>query len=318
MALPRLLAALLLAMASSIWLSEAASEVPLQTVDDLANQYNNIFKTGNRNAASHLWSSFVFNRSKGLEADTFQHLFVAFCPVSGSPLPDDPQTSYLVTLPKVGGGSQRGVVHHCCWPCACDLLDAVQVDAKVVSTADGEKTYDVLVIGNPCSNTQKLFEPFTDPFSGQKTSLAESAPEVKCDGGNLRGAETSSHGHPIIGMFFTEANAISAASNKASELADMCSQRQAQGYNSGMGLIFHKVASVTPLAGSAGVSLAAAGSSSGQHLRGRRRQEPLGARSLALLDQQTSAFAASNFSGHHDIHDCRMRSEQTLRCKMES
>merc|ERR1719261_1156768 len=91
--LGRLAAALLLA---------AAAE--LQTGRDLASHYSEIFPTGNRNAASHKWTSFVLERAGGLDAGVLQGLFRGFCPVSGSPLPDAPDTRYHVTLPRVSGG----------------------------------------------------------------------------------------------------------------------------------------------------------------------------------------------------------------------
>ena len=35
------------------------------TVNDLHAEYGNIFKKGNRNAASHLWASFLLDRAAG-------------------------------------------------------------------------------------------------------------------------------------------------------------------------------------------------------------------------------------------------------------
>ena len=43
-------------------------------VKDLHREYGNIFKHGNRNAASHLWSSFLLDRSRFLTHKRFVHI----------------------------------------------------------------------------------------------------------------------------------------------------------------------------------------------------------------------------------------------------
>ena len=53
------------------------------TVQDLHREYHNIFRYGNRNAASHLWSSFIFDRSASLSPEKFELMFSGFCAVSG-------------------------------------------------------------------------------------------------------------------------------------------------------------------------------------------------------------------------------------------
>ena len=64
---------------------------------DLHNEYHTIFSAGgNRNAASHLWSSFVLDRAAQFSAERFGNqakaeqafieLFQGFCAVSGSPV----------------------------------------------------------------------------------------------------------------------------------------------------------------------------------------------------------------------------------------
>ena len=53
-------------------------------VDEMHAQYNNIFRTGNRNAASHLWSSWILERAAALSKPNLVALFGAFCPISGS------------------------------------------------------------------------------------------------------------------------------------------------------------------------------------------------------------------------------------------
>jgi len=254
-----------------VWHAHASGEIELDSPEDLANQYSNIFKTGNRNAASHLWASFILQRAGSMPSGKLGQIFHGFCAVSGSPLPDDPRTMYKATLPKVGGGTVTGVSRHCCQPCICDLIENVHVDTKTIDTADGTRTFDFLVIGDPCLKADLLAQPFADPFSGRNSSLSDAAPELKCEGGKLAGAMFSDHGHPIIGMFFTDPASLeavpevsvdhhkeaaaAAVSDPTFGYGEICSMRKAQGYNSGMGLIFHLVARISPIDGTAEIQL---------------------------------------------------------------
>eukprot|EP00438_Fugacium_kawagutii_P014648 Skav218865 [mRNA] locus=scaffold2417:218140:227055:+ [translate_table: standard] len=130
-------------------------------------RYEYIFKTGNRNAASHLWSSYILDRARELEPEKLELLFRGFCPVSGSPLPDDPHTRFYSTLPSVSGGSMSGITHHCCWPCICDTQSAVKTDTKRIQTAEGPRLYTFLVIGDPCAKPGKLDEAFEESRARQ-------------------------------------------------------------------------------------------------------------------------------------------------------
>mmetsp|Transcript_23985 Transcript_23985/g.46059 ORF Transcript_23985/g.46059 Transcript_23985/m.46059 type:complete len:352 (-) Transcript_23985:332-1387(-) len=224
--------------------------------DDLRDNYLHIFKSGNRNAASHLWTDFVLQRANSLPEKAVLRAFKFFCAVSGSLLPDDPRTIYKVVLPRVTGGNVSGTVHHCCWPCICDMHDLVRVDTKKIETADGKKVYDFLVIGDPCKNATRLDAKFKDPFSGEMSPLSMAAPELKCHDGKLVGAHYSDHGYPIIGMLFNTKDQIDAADKRYDDryandptfgFGGMCVMRQRHGFNSGMGLIFHLVADITSI-----------------------------------------------------------------------
>lgn len=253
-------------MLSIYWLACEGS-VKLDTVDDLAQQYSNIFKTGNRNAASHLWVKFILDRADTLSAEKVETLFHGFCAISGSPIPDIPRTEFKVTLPRVGGGNVTGVTRHCCWPCICDATELVKVDTKKINTATGPKSFNFLVIGDPCLHEEELKTVYTDPFSGGQTTLAQDAPEVTCHNGKLTNAVYSDNGYPMIGMLFdapagaapqeamlgtlpsseqVQANLISQDATWG--FGKMCTERKKEGYNSGMGKIFHKVAIISPIA----------------------------------------------------------------------
>ena len=176
--------------------------MPIEQVQDLWNEYPNIFKFGNRNAASHLWSTFILERSAQMTAARFELMFSGFCAVSGSPVRPSDYNRYLLRLTTVTGSKRTGAMHYCCWPCVCDTQDYIRVDTKTVALADGPKQYHFAVLGNPCDKAYMLNEPFVQPFGFRKTTLAQEAAEVRCVDGVLQGATLSDHGYPIISMFF--------------------------------------------------------------------------------------------------------------------
>jgi hypothetical protein len=132
------------------------------TVQDLHREYDQVFKHGNRNAASHRWSSFLLDRAGQMTAERLNMLFSGFCAVSGSIVNPNDYNRYRLTLPKVGGGYSTGYMHYCCWPCVCDTQDFIRVDTKNVTSSDATRTLEFAVIGNPCDHPEKLHEPFMD------------------------------------------------------------------------------------------------------------------------------------------------------------
>ena len=234
--------------------------------------------SADRSAASHLWSAYIFDRSEQLTASTLELMFSGFCVVSGSPTRPGDYTRYRLRLPLVGGGTRLGYMYYCCWPCVCDTQDFIRADTRNVTLAGGEvRQYHWAVVGNPCDHPAKLKESFTQPFYDRgPTTLEREAPEVRCDAdGKLIGAYLSDHGYPIIGMFFDAvddaptadgSNAVLTAASSfvaqpgrmrhapggvqfqdESEYGPMCTDRASKGYNSGMGEIFRKVASISPV-----------------------------------------------------------------------
>lgn len=238
-----------------------------QTVRDLHQEYNNIFKFGNRNAASHLWSTFLFDRSAHMTTSRLETMFSGYCAISGSPVHPNDYKRYRLSLDTVWGSTRDGFMYYCCWPCVCDTQDFIKVDTKNVTTVEGTRQYHFAVIGNPCDNPAELTKPFVQPFGQRHTTIAQDAREVRCNGGELLGATLSDHGYIIIGMFFdtgvdgdtsnTVMNADQTPGRMSEvagvkfqdehEFADMCTDRANKGYNSGMGEIFRKVAAISPI-----------------------------------------------------------------------
>jgi len=243
-----------------------------KTVQDLHAEYSNIFKYGNRNAASHLWSSFILDNAPEMKPEEVEMFFSGFCAVSGSPVRPSDYNRYMLTLPLVSGeGLRTGAMHYCCWPCVCDTQDFIRVDTLTVQTLSGPNQFHFAVVGNPCENEAALNKPFFQPFyGGRDTTLANEAREVRCVDGELIGATLSDHGYIIISMFFdlpqpevgkdlvsadqedgmqpgrvTQYLGVSVQHEK--EYAGWCEDRAKNGYNSGMGEIFRKVAEISPI-----------------------------------------------------------------------
>jgi len=236
------------------------------SVNELHSHYGAIFATGNRNAASHLWASYILREAKLLSKTDLEGLFAGFCPVSGSPVQSSDYNAYHYTLRSlVPGGATHasGLMHHCCAPCVCDSQDLIWSDTKTVAIASGPTALTFAVIGDPCRHASALQRTFTDPFTGGETTLGATAPEVQCDAGKLKGATYSDHDAVIIGLL-SEAPALStlapteptpgrvttvgaATFQDSREYSGYCASRASQGYNSGMGVIFRQVAQITPL-----------------------------------------------------------------------
>ena len=238
----------------------------------LHREYYNIFRYGNRNAASHLWASFLLERAPQMSLERLLHFFTGFCAVSGSPVQPGDYTRYLMTLPLVSGGTATGFMYYCCWPCVCDTHDYIRVDTHTVTTSDGEShTLYFAVIGDPCRNSSRV---------GDGIPLLPEAPEVRCADGKLAGATYSDRGNVIIQAFPLLGSADHAIRPESSyrglseaalgsvtptpgrisvdassgvryqnehEFGPLCVQRAAAGFNSGMGEIFRKVAGMMPV-----------------------------------------------------------------------
>jgi len=243
------------------------------SVQILGREYSRIFRTGNRNAASHLWVRFLLERSSHLTHTSLTSMFSGFCAVSGSPVRSSDYNRYRLSLDNVdGSGKVSGFMHYCCWPCVCDTQDFIRVDTRNVTTADGEHSYRFAVIGNPCDRAEELHRPFQDAFGRGESTLQRDAPEVRCgDDGELLGAPLSDHGYVIIGMFFedpaaaTMGGAVLAPAGQRvpnpgriseaagikfqdeTEFGPMCEERKRGGFKSGMGEIFRRVASIAPI-----------------------------------------------------------------------
>ena len=201
------------------------------SISELHNEFSNVFKTGNRNAASHKWAKYILDRSETLTRVELEDLFRGFCPTSGSPVTPRISNTWRVTVPTASDPESlyEGIVNFCCWPCVCDTEDLTMVDTLSISTADGKSEHNFLVIADPCKT--KDFKP---PLE---------APEISCKNGALTGAVRSDNGHIIIGMIFSGDSTINAQDSHL--VKDRCVARERANFDSGMGKIFREVAAST-------------------------------------------------------------------------
>jgi len=215
-----------------ITLSCMISDTSCLTVNQLHSRYYDIFhRSQNRNAASHLWASYILDRASGMTSDKIRTLFGGFCPVSGSPVSPTSRNVWSAVPIKTAADTnqiERGNVHVCCWPCVCDLQEFVKVDQLDVDTQNGLVTFDALVIGDPCIHPNRI---------------PTRAPELQCENGRLAGAYRSRGGHIVIGML----QEPQTSHYQARMISDQCARRKRQGYRSGMGKIFVEVASINPI-----------------------------------------------------------------------
>mmetsp|Transcript_79496 Transcript_79496/g.213481 ORF Transcript_79496/g.213481 Transcript_79496/m.213481 type:complete len:367 (-) Transcript_79496:323-1423(-) len=214
---------------------------------DLSDKYLDIFNSGSSASAAHLWSSYILKHATTMSTTTLERLFQSFCPVSGNLHHRTLVSTQQALLQRVEGGTSQGMVHTCCWPCACDLMDFASVDTKTVATLDGARQYDFLVIGNPCQHPEKLEEPLTDPIYGYFPHLKDSMPEVYCSAGVLGGATLSDHGHPIISMFFADGTSQVMANQTLEALKAPCASRRTTGYDDGMGTTTRALFAIAPI-----------------------------------------------------------------------
>ena len=198
------------------------------TPEELFARYECIFPNRNRNAAAHLWAQHVLAHAHRLTVRQFAAQMRAFCPVSGSPIRAGAAAFAYRDVPVANGPSlAHATVRHCCWPCQCDLDDAlrtgtVRVVAARVPCSDGEARVHLLVLRDPCGP--------------DAPSLPEAAADVRCEGGVLSGSARLDGG-AVIGLIDDDGDR-----GGGGDLGTRCVDRRDRGHKSGMGTIFRRVA----------------------------------------------------------------------------
>ena len=201
-----------------------------RTPDELHSQYACIFPSGNRNSASHKWSTHILHHAPQLTEEEIRSQFASFCPVSGSPISQG-RRGWEEEFVEAGGE-----VRYCCWPCSCDMRDAVKEGRVLLHTSkveakEGEVDVTFLSMKDLCGEREA---------ASYETVPVPSAPDFVCLDGKLKGGTHLKQGYVVIG-------AVSSPSSDSSPPVpeSKCEKRRGEGFGSGMGDIFRRVSGVS-------------------------------------------------------------------------
>ena len=133
-----------------ISLGESRSSDSLKLIryyEELRADWGKIFPNKNRNAGGALFFKYILDNSNS--KDEFFEKNKMYCSVSGSLVRPGSQPEFV----SVRGHDEQlvcGSLYRCCWPCSCDVMKFVQVQALEKTFDDKPELIDVLTIKNPC------------------------------------------------------------------------------------------------------------------------------------------------------------------------
>ena len=137
-------------MISPISFGESPSSDTLKLMryyEELRADWGKIFPNKNRNAGGALFFKYIFDNSDS--RDEFFEKNKMYCSVSGSLVQPGSQPEFV----SVRGQDEElvcGSLYRCCWPCSCDVMKFVQVQALEKTFDDKPELINVLTIKNPC------------------------------------------------------------------------------------------------------------------------------------------------------------------------
>ena len=137
-------------MISPISFGESPSSDTLKLMryyEELRADWGKIFPNKNRNAGGALFFKYIFDNSDS--RDEFFEKNKMYCSVSGSLVRPGSQPEFV----SVRGHDEElicGSLYRCCWPCSCDVMKYVQVQALEKTFNDKTELINVLTIKNPC------------------------------------------------------------------------------------------------------------------------------------------------------------------------
>ena len=137
-------------MISPISFGETPSSDTLKLMryyEELRADWGKIFPNKNRNAGGALFFKYIFDNSDS--RDEFFEKNKMYCSVSGSLVQPGSQPEFV----SVRGQDEElvcGSLYRCCWPCSCDVMKFVQVQALEKTFDDKPELINVLTIKNPC------------------------------------------------------------------------------------------------------------------------------------------------------------------------
>ena len=133
-----------------ISLGESISSDSLKLIryyEELRADWGEIFPNKNRNAGGALFFKYILDNSNS--RDEFFEKNKMYCSVSGSLVRPGSQPEFV----SVRGHDEElicGSLYRCCWPCSCDVMKFVQVQALEKKFDDKPELINVLTIKNPC------------------------------------------------------------------------------------------------------------------------------------------------------------------------
>ncbi len=133
-----------------ISLGESRSSDSLKLIryyEELRADWGKIFPNKNRNAGGALFFKYILDNSNS--RDEFFEKNKMYCSVSGSLVRPGSQPEFV----SVRGQDEElicGSLYRCCWPCSCDVMKFVQVQALEKTFDDKRELINVLTIKNPC------------------------------------------------------------------------------------------------------------------------------------------------------------------------
>ena len=115
--------------------------------EELRADWGKIFPNKNRNAGGALFFKYILDNSNS-KYEFFEKNKM-YCSVSGSLVRPGSQPEFV----SVRGHDEElicGSLYRCCWPCSCDVMKYVQVQALEKTFDDKTELINVLTIKNPC------------------------------------------------------------------------------------------------------------------------------------------------------------------------
>jgi len=138
-------------MISSISFGESPSSDSLKLMryyEELRADWGKIFPNKNRNAGGALFFKYILDNSNS--RDEFFEKNKMYCSVSGSLVRPGSQPEFVSVRGRNENELICGSLYRCCWPCSCDVMKFVQVQALEKTFDDKLELINVLTIKNPC------------------------------------------------------------------------------------------------------------------------------------------------------------------------
>ena len=135
----------------SISLGQTPSSDSLKLIryyEELRADWGKIFPNKNRNAGGALFFKYILDSSNS--RDEFFEKNKMYCSVSGSLVRPGSQPEFVSVKGKDEDGLICGSLYRCCWPCACDVMKFVQVQALEKTFNEKTELIKVFTIKNPC------------------------------------------------------------------------------------------------------------------------------------------------------------------------